>query len=287
MRAVTVMVTAGLLLLHAVASAFAAEVGDNGGAEREFVSLIAQERSSRGLGALTEDAELIDVARRHAARMAANKDLHHNPNLQNEVSDWEVLGENVGRGASVAEVHQAFMESESHRAQILEPRYLEVGVGVVWADGEVWVVEVFRKRQEKPSPAPAPEPESDQPVAAATQPAPSPSPSPPASPKPSPAPASVPPAAAVSAAAPVSAPAVAAEATVAAQAVVDADLDGIGAALAQPVEQDAGLEQLSATTIASDIPLTEGVPLVVEFAAALLLLIVGMQTMTLRRLGLV
>ena len=96
------MVTAAMLLLHAVVSAVAADVGDNGGAEREFTALIAQERSSRGLGALADDPELIEVARRHAARMAANKDLHHNPNLQSEVRDWQVLGENVGRGATVA-----------------------------------------------------------------------------------------------------------------------------------------------------------------------------------------
>ena len=275
------MVTAGILLMHAVASALAAEVGDNGGAEREFVSLIAQERSSRGLGSLTDDPELIDVARRHAARMAANKDLHHNPNLQNEVSNWEVLGENVGRGSSVSQVHRAFMESETHRAQILEPRYLEVGVGVVWADGEIWVAEVFRKRQAQPAPAP----EENQPVGAAAQPAPPPQPS--TAPAPPPPATTPPPAAAAPVSVPTTAPAVVVEAALPAPAASGADLDGIGAALAQPVAQQPGLEDLAATNIAAEIPLTEGVPLVVEFAAALLLLIVGMQTMTLRRLGLV
>lgn len=281
------MVTAGLLLLHATFSAIAAEVGDNAGAEREFVSAIAQERASRGLGALSDDPELIDVARRHAARMAANKDLHHNPNLQNEVQDWEVLGENVGRGANVAEVHQAFMESESHRAQILEPRYLEVGVGVVWADGEVWVAEVFRKRQAAPSSQPAPPAEEDQPVRAAAQPAPD--------PQPAATSAATPAAASAAAATPVASPAstvptatsVAVPAPPATTVAVDADLGGIGDALAQPIEPSSTLDDLATSPISSGVPLTEGIPLVVELAAGLLLLIVGMQTMTFRRLGLV
>ena len=284
MRGITVIAIAGLILLHAVASALAAEVGDNAGAEREFVALIAQERSSRGIGALADDPELIEVARRHAARMAADKDLHHNPNLQNEVGDWEVLGENVGRGANVAEVHQAFMTSESHRAQILERRYLEVGVGVVWSDGELWVAEVFRKRQAPPPPPPSEDEGRVTSAAAAPEPAPSaPAPAPAPTAAPAPAPASQPVAAPV--AAPVAQPAASSSP---APVAVDADLDGVAAALAQPVAQaDGSVETLTASPISAEIPLTKGVPLVVEFAAGLLILIIGMQTMTFRRLGLV
>ena len=286
MRRITVIVTAGLILLHAVASAFAAEVGDNAGAEREFVALIAHERSSRGIGALTDDPELIEVARRHAARMAADKDLHHNPNLQNEVGDWEVLGENVGRGASVGEVHQAFMASSSHRGQILEPRYLEVGVGVVWADGELWVAEVFRKRQAPPPPPPSEDDGQVTSAAAAPEPVP-PAPAPSPAPAPFPAPAPAPSSSQV--ATPIAAPVVQPPAAPSPPPVaVDADLDGVAAALAQPVTLANGdLETLTTTPIASEIPLTKGVPLVVEFAAGLLILIIGMQTMTFRRLGLV
>lgn len=283
MRAVTVLVISATLLLHAATSAIAAAVDDNPGAEREFTSLIAQERTSRGLGALSDDPELIEVAQRHAARMAAEKELRHNPNLQNEVADWEVLGENVGRGASVAEVHAAFMESESHRAQILEPRYMEVGVGAVWADGEVWVAEVFRKRQQ---PAPPPPPPADGGgnedgrVQAASAPAPAPPANSPAAP---PAPAAT--------AAPVAGPAPAPAAPIgqppAAAAVAVESATNVAGVLVDPAGDDGVSSQFAASPIAAGIPLTEGVPLLVELAAGLLLLIVGMQTMTLRRLGLV
>lgn len=285
MRGITVMVTAGLLLLHATFSALASEVGDNGGAEREFVLAIAQERASRGLGALSDDAELIDVARRQAARMAANKNLHHNPNLQSEVRDWEVLGENVGRGANVAEVHQAFMESETHRAQILEPRYLEVGIGVVWADGELWVAEVFRKRQAPPPPPPA---EEDSRVSAGAAPAPAPAPGPQSAPVRASVTASPPARVAAPVTQPVAAPALTAPtAPTVVPTAINADLDGLASAMAEPVGTSSSLGEIATTPIVSDVPLTEGIPLAVELAAGLLLLIVGMQTMTFRRLGLV
>lgn len=285
MRGITVMVTAGLLLLHATFSALASEVGDNGGAEREFVSAIAQERASRGLGALSDDAELVDVARRQAARMAANKNLHHNPNLQSEVRDWEVLGENVGRGANVAEVHQAFMESETHRAQILEPRYLEVGIGVVWADGELWVAEVFRKRQAPPPPPPA---EEDSRVSAGAAPAPAPAPGPQSAPVRASVTASPPARVAAPVTQPVAAPALTAPtAPTVVPTAINADLDGLASAMAEPVGTSSSLGEIATTPIVSDVPLTEGIPLAVELAAGLLLLIVGMQTMTFRRLGLV
>ncbi|MFP5326754.1 MAG: CAP domain-containing protein [Acidimicrobiia bacterium] len=285
MRAVTVLVISATLLLHAATSAIAAAVDDNPGAEREFTSLIAQERSSRGLGALSDDPELIEVARRHAARMAAEKNLHHNPNLKSEVADWEVLGENVGRGSNVAEVHAAFMESETHRAQILEPRYTEVGVGAVWADGEVWVAEVFRKRQ-PPAPAPPPPPADDGANAdAQVQAASTPAPAPPASAASAAAVAPAP--AALAEGGPALPPAAPASQSPAEAAVAVASASNVAGALVDPAGDDGDFRRFVASPIAAGVPLTEGVPLVVEVAAGLLLLIVGTQTMTLRRLGLV
>lgn len=288
MRRLLVLVIGSVLVLHGVVGASAAEVGDGPGAEGEFTALIGQERAARGLGGLTTSAELVDVARRHAARMAADKDLRHNPNLQSEVQNWEVLGENVGRGPSVESIHRAFMDSESHRAQILEPRYTEVGVGVVWSDGEIWVAQVFRKPQAPPPPSPSGEGEVKAAEPAPQRPAPAPAPTAvPSQPRPQPAAtaAASAPAAAAVAAAPTPPPVTAAvpQATPA----PGTSMDELAAVLAQTVEAPSSRPKLQVAPVAVQVPLTDDVPFVVEIAAGLLLLIVGMQTMTLRRLGLV
>lgn len=125
---------AGIQASHAASS-------DEGG----FHSRINAERAERGQHTLTWSEELAVVARRHANRMADEGNLYHNPNLRSDVDNWEVVGENVGYGPSVEELHQAFMNSSSHRANILDTSYTQVGVGTTWRDGTLWVVEVFRK----------------------------------------------------------------------------------------------------------------------------------------------
>ena len=137
------------------------------GAESSFVSHINAERAAQGRSAVKVASDLTSVARRHSERMASSNNLHHNPNLGSEVSGWQKVGENVGRGPSVGAIHQGFMNSPSHRANILDSDWVEVGVGVVVRDGQMWVTEVFRlptstapepKPEPKPEPEPTPEP---------------------------------------------------------------------------------------------------------------------------------
>src|SRR5919108_320111 len=101
---------AGALTLVALVAIWApVAVAGSPDAERQFFDLMTGERSAHSLGAYAVADDLADVARRHAARMAAENRLHHNPNPGDEVQDWEMVGENVGRGPSVEAVHRAFM----------------------------------------------------------------------------------------------------------------------------------------------------------------------------------
>ncbi len=116
---------------------------------------IADERSASRLAAYTAAGDLATVARSHAAEMARQNRLHHNPRLSSEVQGWESIGENVGVGTSVDDVHQAFMASESHRHAILSSDFTEVGVGVFVAeDGRLWISQVFRRPQPAASSSP-------------------------------------------------------------------------------------------------------------------------------------
>ena len=117
------------------------------GAEGEFTALVNDARTAKGLAALASDAELVSVARRWSGRMAADNRVAHNPNLAREVTqNWEKLAENVGSGPTVDEIHEAFMNSSSHRVNILDGSFTHIGVGVATSpDGRLWVTQVFMR----------------------------------------------------------------------------------------------------------------------------------------------
>ena len=147
---------------------------------------VAAERRAAGREGLVVDADLVEVARRHSAAMASEGRLYHNPRLAEQVQEWVAVGENVGRGATVDDVHTALMASAQHRGEILDARFTGIGVGVVESGGVLWVTEVFRQRAAAatsaaaPAPAPPrvtpPPPEPAEPEPAEPAPAPTPPP---------------------------------------------------------------------------------------------------------------
>lgn len=133
--------------------------------EQCFTSKINAARSSN----LSTRSDLVSIARRHSQRMADSNEIYHNKNLANEApDDWQSLGENVGMGPSCASIHDAFMNSSSHRQNILDPDFNFVGVGVVIAsDGTIFVTEVFMQASQPAPSQPAPT-ESSAPTKAPT-----------------------------------------------------------------------------------------------------------------------
>ncbi|MDQ1585201.1 MAG: hypothetical protein QOJ90_2152 [Actinomycetota bacterium] len=113
--------------------------------EASVTALLNGARSAHGVPRLTVRSDLIAVARAQANRMASQNRLYHNPNLVRDVRNFRWVGENVGYGPSVALVHNAFMNSPAHKANILDRDYTEVGVGAVTRNGRVWIAQVFRR----------------------------------------------------------------------------------------------------------------------------------------------
>jgi len=122
-----------------------------------FTSKLNAARAANGRAALSTRSDLVAIARRHSARMASSGTIFHNSRLQSEApSDWQSIGENVGMGPTCDEIHTAFMNSASHRRNILDPDYNYVGVGVVVAeDTTIYVTQVFMQAPAGGS-APAP-----------------------------------------------------------------------------------------------------------------------------------
>ena len=112
--------------------------------EKEFAQKINNSRSNHGVGNLSLDKQLSRVARRHTWEMKDKRTLYHTPSstLRWRVTNWNRLGENVGYGGDVDSLHQAFMDSPSHRANVLG-NYRHVGIGVK-KDGDImWVTIIF------------------------------------------------------------------------------------------------------------------------------------------------
>jgi len=144
-----------------------ASAGADSGSENSFLSAINSSRSSAGLGAVKMDGGLQAHARRHTADMIAAGSIYHSSSGELQAaagSGWSKLGENVGRGGSVSSLHQAFMNSSGHRANILGD-YNYVGIGTDTASGVLYVTVVFMK---KGSTAPAPTPTTAPPKATPT-----------------------------------------------------------------------------------------------------------------------
>ena len=118
--------------------------------EGRIFQLHNQARAASGLAPFAYDSAAVGVARGWAEEMARSGSLRHNPNLVNAVnlyvtSSWTRLGENVGFASGPDQVHNAFMGSSAHRANILGD-YNRVGIGAARdGAGRLWVTAVFIK----------------------------------------------------------------------------------------------------------------------------------------------
>jgi hypothetical protein len=153
-----VLVTAAALLAPAARAG-----ADTASDEASFFQLLNGERNRGGLASLQNDVAAAQVARSWSGQMAGSQTLRHNPDLAAQVSsqvtdDWTRLGENVGRGGDVVALHNAFMASPGHRANVMGD-YNRVGIGVVRdGTGQIWVTFVFIKGPPLPDSPPPPPP---------------------------------------------------------------------------------------------------------------------------------
>lgn len=105
-----------------------------------------RERAARGLPPLQRSTCLDGVALTWAAHLATLGRLVHNHGASGAAAAclaWRVLGENLGWDGAVETLEQAWMASAVHQANILDPRFTHIGVGVVRSAGSLFVVVNF------------------------------------------------------------------------------------------------------------------------------------------------
>src|SRR5688500_19860113 len=110
------LATLTMLLVFGVVTTARATTSAEAQTESDFLSRTNADRAANGVGPLRIAGDLVDLARRHSAEMAASNSIYHTSNLGSRVQNWQKVGENVGRGSNVDVVEQAFMNSPSHRA---------------------------------------------------------------------------------------------------------------------------------------------------------------------------
>lgn len=146
------MCLALLLLLLVTACAAQAAPQFSPADEQEIVRLVNRERQSRGLATLVSDEGLRNSARKHSELMAATGEVEHRIadepvlGLRLRAVRFNICGENVAMAVDAARVHDALMHSPGHRANILDPQYNSIGVGVVRTAKGIYVTEDFAHR---------------------------------------------------------------------------------------------------------------------------------------------
>lgn len=127
--------------------------GADSGTEADFLAHINSSRSANGLAPLSVDGGLRSHARNHTQDMMDANQIFHSSSAELRAAGgtgWTKIGENVGRGGSVNSLHTAFMNSPSHRANILG-EYNYVGIGTGTKDGVLYVTVVFMQKGSTPT----------------------------------------------------------------------------------------------------------------------------------------
>lgn len=104
----------------------------------EIIQLTNAERARVGLGPLSINDPLMQIARKRATEIVT--DWGH----QGLDDDCAECGENLTKFGTVAQEFASWMQSDGHRGNILAAAYTQVGVGRYLLDGKSYASELFK-----------------------------------------------------------------------------------------------------------------------------------------------
>ncbi len=120
-------------------------------AEQYLFHAANAERLQRGLPPLRWDAALHYAATLHVREMAERASISHQypgeaglaSRAQMAGARFSVVAENVAEAPSAVIVHDAWMHSPDHRANLLDARVDRIGIAVMEREGELYAVQDF------------------------------------------------------------------------------------------------------------------------------------------------
>ena len=121
--------------------------------EQYLLAAANADRAARGLSALHIDDHLALGARLHAYEMAKHRGISHQfpgeADLAKRAGDsgahFSLVTENVAEASNSALIHDLWMHSAGHRANLLDPQVDAVGIAVVQDHGQLYAVEDFAR----------------------------------------------------------------------------------------------------------------------------------------------
>lgn len=107
--------------------------------EQQMVNLVNAERAKAGLSALQVDLQLTKLARLKSQDMITYNYFSHTSPTYGSPFDmmnkngvtYRTAGENLAGNQTVQAAHTALMNSEGHRANILNPNFTHIGIGII------------------------------------------------------------------------------------------------------------------------------------------------------------
>ncbi|MGA4843825.1 sigma-70 family RNA polymerase sigma factor [Streptomyces sp. G45] len=127
----------------------------SGSAAQQVLALVNAERGKAGCRPLSYNSRLATAAQRHSADMRARDYFDHtspdgtDPGQRITAAGyrWTTYGENIARGQrTAAAVMDSWMNSEGHRANIVNCAFKELGVGIEKGGGGPWWTQNFGAR---------------------------------------------------------------------------------------------------------------------------------------------
>lgn len=100
-------------------------------------------RAARGVAPLAWNEGAYDKVVAWSTRMADEGRLSHSELSDGVPAGWQRLGENVVYAGTVEKAMAALTASPAHLANMVNPAFTSIAVGVIERDGRVWVTQVF------------------------------------------------------------------------------------------------------------------------------------------------
>lgn len=121
--------------------------------EAEMLTLINNERKSKGLKPLQRHSSLAGVAKQKSNDMVAkNYFAHNSPTygnfyemVRNAGITYSQVGENLAKARDVKKAHIMLMGSEGHRNNILSSNFTHIGIGITYDTNGIVITQLFIK----------------------------------------------------------------------------------------------------------------------------------------------
>ena len=150
-RSASFLLAATFVFFVAASASAQSQTPPRNESERELFELLNRERVASHLPELKWDDTLFKAARKHALLMLDLNILEHQlpgePGLEERLTNagarFTYIAENIALGKDSATIHDGWMHSPGHRANILSPRATSVGIAVVRGTAGLFAVQDF------------------------------------------------------------------------------------------------------------------------------------------------